>query len=117
RNMFMALAKPPIAWRGEIDDLEAQIKDVERELDRARSLAAVPQNLSVRGDRALVDRITKIRDAGLALELDKLFRARARSAPQSEIQPLEERQITLNRLRYAIREQPKLLTDPAFAVD
>ncbi len=117
RNMFMALAKPPIGWREEIDELEAKIKAVDRDLVRAKSLADTPQALSVRDDRALIERITKILDTDLALEMDKLFRLRARNAPQNDVQPLEDRQITLNRLRYAIREQPKLLTEPAYAGD
>jgi hypothetical protein len=115
RNMFLALGTPPVKWQSEIAMLGAQIASAERDVARARAAVSAPQAISITDDRELIDRIVKIVETDLAIEQDELFRLRsdAASAGQKrEIARLEERQIHLNRLKYAFQQTPDELSTP-----
>jgi hypothetical protein len=113
RNMFMALGESPQIWQSEIADLDKQIATVEGQLQRAREVATSPQQLSIRSDRQLIDRISKFIETDLSLEQDQLFRMRSEGAGSFEahVKELEDRQISLNRLMAAFDQNPKQLAD------
>ncbi len=119
RNMFLALGEAPATWKEEIEDLAARIEKVRHQLDRARQMANKPDELNVVRDRELIDRIIKIIETDATLEQDQLFRLRTR--PQQERSPdiqtqenrLADRQVLLNRLRYAFGQNPADLKPPA----
>ena len=112
RNMLLALAEAPQAWREEQASLDAKIASAQGDLDRARFVAGDISKLSFRGDRGLVDRMVKIIETDLALEQDQLFRLRSlprdelTGAQRQRMQELEARQRALNRLKYLLRQAP-----------
>jgi hypothetical protein len=122
RNMFLALGSPPVKWRGEIAALERRIADAQRDLKRAGEIAQSPDQLSITADRELIDRVVKIIETDLTTELDDLFRLRSSDPEsaresQSRARRLEDRQIELNRLKYAFQQKPVTLNDPGLIRD
>jgi ABC-type lipoprotein release transport system permease subunit len=116
RNMFFALGVPPITWTEEIQSLDDQIRDVQRDLTRAQQLQPRPQDISITADRDLIHRINEAIDFDLVTTQDQLFRLRSQPAQTPEdaqtIQTLVERQIALNRLKAGFQSQPSLLATP-----
>ncbi len=115
RNMFLALGESPAVWHEEIGTLDAQIAQARAQLARAQALAGAPEQLSIRNDRELIDRISKIIETDLAQEQDRLFRLRAEGDSSGEIKRLEDHHVSLNRVKGAFGQDQKELADPAVA--
>jgi ABC-type lipoprotein release transport system permease subunit len=113
RNMFLALAVSPATWRDEIAGIDEQTRSVQQQLKRATEVMSSPQSLSIRDDRALIDRISKSIESDLAEDQDQLFRLRSESNDADAINQLEQRQITFNKLKSAFELAPAQLADPA----
>lgn len=114
RNMLMALAQPPASWRGELDELGRRQKAVERELAAASSAVADPRAIKVRRDVGLIDRLVTEIEADLTSSRGELFdlRASPSSDARDKVARLEADQVALSTLRYAVRKDPRSLSDP-----
>lgn len=118
RNMLMALADPPVIWRTALDELRVKQQAVERDLGRLRALLAKPDQIDVVEDASAIDRVKKLIETDSTLEQDRLFRLRilpkeARTSGQeAELTELEQNQITLSNLRFAVERRPEELREP-----
>ena len=119
REMLLALADAPSAWRADLSTLAVQRSAVEADLARLRELGGDPLKLDPSGgDRALAGRLVQLVETDLALEQDELFALRtlgggeATDAQRDERARLEGRQIRLSRVRYALRDDPRDLLKP-----
>ncbi len=118
REMFMALADVPKMWEDPLATVADERMPIEADLKRLEELRADPTKVDVSNDRDAIDRITKIIETDGALEQDDLFRLRMmrpedQTADQKARQrELEQRQITMNRVRFAFQQKPQELTGP-----
>jgi hypothetical protein len=123
RNMHMALSDVPSNWTSELQDLDAQEQDARTELDRLRAIQDAPQQLDIRHDRSLADRLVKSVETQSMYVQDKLFKVRAvrieDATPEQkkDRQALEDRQAELSRLAFAFKEQPSDLASAEIAAD
>jgi hypothetical protein len=110
RNLFLALAESPIKWRDELADRVDDDTQLGMDLARAKSLNDDPTQLDVAKDRSLIHRVVQVLEVDIALEQDQLFRIRLKAKPSDEekarAKQLEERQIMLNQLKYALQKKP-----------
>jgi hypothetical protein len=118
RNMFMALSDVPKVWREELDTkrgLRWEMATLDRDLQRVREISADLSKINPEEDRAQVDRIVKIIETDMALEQDTLFRLRVMREERltdelkAKRTALEDRQVELSKLKYALQTDPKRL--------
>ncbi len=120
RNMLLALAEPPAQWDEELSDLTRELQLLRQQLARASQARPSPQSLSLKSDRAFLERVAQNIEIDTVLDQDQLFRLRMMSReqrkPQDEarIKQLEARQSLLNQLRYAFLNQPRRLGSSQF---
>jgi hypothetical protein len=112
RRMLMALAESPALWREELGTIEGKLGAAQRDLSRANDVLNKPQELHVRRDRELIDRVVQIIETDLGLEQDRIFRLRLKKeeektdAMRAEEAELGARQVMLNRLKAGFQLKP-----------
>ncbi len=121
RQLLLGLCNAPQEWRDVLtdgrDNLGARQERLQSDLDRGVALDGDPRNLVARKDRSLIERITKLLETDVALEMDQIFRLRMQPAESSSaadralLETLQARQVRSNAVNFLLRQQAASLTD------